>query len=648
MFQHGTHSAPVAIAYALLTNAFGGTRAMSASATVLPRTSGLGDTVRTLASGLRGPSAGPNAADAAPPAGASAAPPAARPLKYDYLVAQRFISRDELTAAIARAREQQVSVESVLMGRYRVRKADIGISLGLFYRCPFLACDRRIVVPLDILKNLSAQRLRSGGWMPIMREGNVVTVAMRDPHDLPEVDDIERLFAGSKVALNVALQDDILKLIEESFGDTRSILGGWADLKPEADDEREEAPAAEVVTDSDHTVVRLAQRIIADAYRERASDIHVEPCNFTGQTVIRFRIDGTCTEYERIPGPLSRPLVARFKIMSHLDIAERRRPQDGKLRLTLPEGELELRVATLPTVGGNEDVVLRLLPTRGVIPLERHGFSERDLGLLQGIAEKPYGLILCVGPTGSGKTTTLHAILKHINTPGKKIWTAEDPVEITQAGLRQLHIRPKIGLTFASAMRSFLRGDPDVIMVGEMRDAETASIAIEASLTGHLVLSTLHTNSAAETVVRLLEMGLDAFTFADALLGVMAQRLVKRVCSDCAQPYHPAPEEVAELVRDYGAEEFARLGYPADESLQLVRGKGCETCKQTGYCGRAAIHELLIASDEIKAMILARARVPEILGRAKAEGMTTLVQDGIRQVLGGVTDFRQVKAVAIR
>src|SRR5262249_1801617 len=340
--------------------------------------------------------------------------------------------------------------------------------------------------------------------------------------------------------------------------------------------------------------------------------------------------------------------VARFKIMAHLDIAERRKPQDGKLRVGLPDGEIELRVATIPTVGGHEDVILRLLPSRDGIPLDGHGLSQRNLSELRTIAEKPYGLILCVGPTGAGKTTTLHAVLKHINTPGRKIWTAEDPVEITQPGLRQVQVRPKIGLTFAAAMRAFLRGDPDVIMVGEMRDAETASIAIEASLTGHLVLSTLHTNSAAETIARLLEMGIDTFNFADALLGVLAQRLVKRICADCAMPYTPSPDEVAELVHDYGADEFATLGVSADESLPLMRGKGCDSCKLTGYRGRTAIHELLGASDQSKAMILAGGRVPDILRQARLEGMATLVQDGIVKVLAGLTDFRQVKAVAIR
>jgi type II secretory ATPase GspE/PulE/Tfp pilus assembly ATPase PilB-like protein len=569
-----------------------------------------------------------------------------RPLKFDYLIAQRFITREQLRVAMEEAREQQASVESLLMTKYSVLRSHVGMSLSLFYRCAFVGLDSRVLVDPELLKGLSVQRLRAGCWIPTRSDGDTVTVVMKDPHDLPAVDSIERLFSGRRIKLAVGLPEEILRLIDASFNgtDTKSILGELSEVKVEAEEDADIAGGLEV-SDSDGTIIRLAHQIILDAYRSRASDIHIEPCHLRKQAIVRFRVDGSCLEYERIPGHLGKPLVARFKIMAHLDIAERRKPQDGKLRVRLPEREIELRIATIPTVGGNEDAILRLLPAQDVIPLDRQGLSERNLREIKGIAQKPYGLVLCVGPTGSGKTTTLHAILSHINTPDRKIWTAEDPVEITQPGLRQVQVRPKIGYTFAAAMRAFLRGDPDVIMVGEMRDAETAAIAIEAALTGHLVLSTLHTNSAAETVVRLLDFGLDPFNFADALLGVLAQRLVKRVCADCAQP---APAELDELIRAYGPEEFAGLGLDHRESIQLFHGKGCDTCKQTGYRGRAAIHELLVASDEIKSMIVTRQRVPEILAQARREGMTTLVQDGIVKVLNGITDFRQVKAVAIR
>ena len=274
--------------------------------------------------------------------------------------------------------------------------------------------------------------------------------------------------------------------------------------------------------------------------------------------------------------------------------------------------------------------------------------TPRNLRELKTVAEKPYGLILCVGPTGSGKTTTLHSVLGHINKPERKIWTAEDPVEITQYGLRQVQVQPKIGFDFAAAMRAFLRADPDVIMVGEMRDEETAATGIEASLTGHLVFSTLHTNSAVETVIRLLDMGLDPFNFADALLGILAQRLVRRICKDCREEYHPEQDEFDELAQAFGDEAFATLNLKYDGSFVLYRGKGCASCNNTGYRGRVGIHELLVATDEMKKLIQSKARVAEMVKVAKDEGMTTLVQDGVLKSLDGLTDLKQVKAVAIK
>jgi type II secretory ATPase GspE/PulE/Tfp pilus assembly ATPase PilB-like protein len=311
--------------------------------------------------------------------------------------------------------------------------------------------------------------------------------------------------------------------------------------------------------------------------------------------------------------------------------------------------ELELRVATVPTADGNEDIVLRILAaSQAPIPIDKLGMSERNLRELRAVAEKPHGLILVVGPTGSGKTTTLHSVLGSINRTERKIWTIEDPVEITQHGLRQVQVQPRTGITFAAALRGFLRADPDVIMVGEMRDRETAEMAIEASLTGHLVFSTLHTNSAVETVIRLVDMGLDPFNFADALLGVLGQRLVREICEKCKEPYHPGQAEYDELVRTYGRDDWEHhLGLKYDDSLTLYRGRGCAFCAGTGYRGRAGIHEFLLATDEIKRQIQSRTRAAEILVTAKEEGMTTLVQDGIVKTLKGLTDFRQVEAVAM-
>jgi type II secretory ATPase GspE/PulE/Tfp pilus assembly ATPase PilB-like protein len=334
--------------------------------------------------------------------------------------------------------------------------------------------------------------------------------------------------------------------------------------------------------------------------------------------------------------------------MSDLDISERRLPQDGKIKFKkYAPLDVELRVATIPTAGGNEDVVLRILAGGEPLPLEKMGMSERNFKVFVEMITKPYGIVLVVGPTGSGKTTTLHAALHYINKPETKIWTAEDPVEITQEGLRQVQVHPKIGFDFATAMRAFLRADPDVIMVGEMRDHETVATGIEASLTGHLVFSTLHTNSAPETITRLLDMGMDPFNFADALLGVLAQRLVRTLCSDCKEKYNPTQEEFDTLVRSYDG-DFDKMGFAYSSDLVLYRPKGCPRCGNTGYRGRTGIHEILVGSDALKSLIQGRAKMEEIREQAVDDGMTTLMQDGIRKVLLGMTDLIQVRKVCIK
>jgi type II secretory ATPase GspE/PulE/Tfp pilus assembly ATPase PilB-like protein len=340
--------------------------------------------------------------------------------------------------------------------------------------------------------------------------------------------------------------------------------------------------------------------------------------------------------------------VSRLKIMSDLDISERRLPQDGKIRFRrFAPLDVELRVATIPTAGQNEDVVLRILAAGEPIPLEKMGMKDRDYEAFFEMIGKPYGIVLVVGPTGSGKTTTLHAALARINQPETKIWTAEDPVEITQEGLRQVQVKPKIGFNFATAMRAFLRADPDVIMVGEMRDQETVSTGIEASLTGHLVLSTLHTNSAAETITRLLDMGMDPFNFSDALLGVLAQRLVRTFCTRCKERYHPTREEFDALARAYQG-DFGALPVAHDGDFRLYRARGCQACGNTGYRGRTGLYELLVGSEGIKRLIQSRARVEEIRLQAIREGMTTLMQDGIRKICLGETDLIQVRKVCLK
>ena len=415
----------------------------------------------------------------------------------------------------------------------------------------------------------------------------------------------------------------------------------------EADYVLTEEEEKNAISEKDSSIVRLVNKIILDAYDKGISDIHVEPGMGNEEMVVRYRMEGECEVAQKIPNVYKRAFVSRIKIMSKLDIAERRIPQDGKILMKYGNKKIELRVATCPTVGGNEDVVMRILEASKPLTIDKLHLSDRDEKLLVSNVTKPYGLILVVGPTGSGKTTTLHSTMGYINTPKKKIWTAEDPVEITQRGLRQVQMHNKIGLDFARALRSFLRGDPDVIMVGEIRDVETCSIALEASLTGHLVLSTLHTNSAPETITRLIDMGMNPINFADALNLIVAQRLVKTLCRHCKQDYHPSSEEFDILVREYGPAQFEKLGIEYNDSFQLKKPVGCKKCGQSGYLGRMGLYELLEGTKTIKRLIMQTALLEEIEQQAMQEGMTTLKQDGIQKILKGECDYKQVAAVCV-
>jgi type II secretory ATPase GspE/PulE/Tfp pilus assembly ATPase PilB-like protein len=570
-----------------------------------------------------------------------------RPSKFDYLLEQQLLTRHDLSSAIAEARRKRCDVETVLLETYRIPKADLGQALARFYGCPFLPFDDHLVVERSLLKDLNFEFLKANCWLPLRRDGATIEVLVDNPKDLLKTEHIQMLLRGAPLRWLVGLRPDILHYLALATG-RQAELGSIQDIVGELTEEAltldEDDDNGGGLGENDSTIVRLANQIIVDAYKRGASDIHVEPYAARADTVIRLRIDGSCVEYQRIPASYRRALVSRLKIMARLDIAERRKPQDGKIKFRLPQGrDIELRVATLPTAQGDEDVVLRLLAASEPLPLEVLQLTARNLREVRRLIAEPYGLFLVVGPTGSGKTTTLHAALGAINTTDLKIWTAEDPVEITQYGLRQVQVQPRIGLTFAAAMRAFLRADPDVIMVGEMRDAETAHTGIEASLTGHLVFSTLHTNSAPETLTRLLDMGLDPFNFADALLGVLAQRLARTLCKACKAPYAASAAQVEELRQAYGAAAFAGLGLG---EVQLYRGVGCAECSQSGYRGRVGVHELLVATPEIKRLIQQRARIAEVAACAQQEGMTTLLQDGVLKVLAGVTDMLQVKAVA--
>ena len=576
-----------------------------------------------------------------------------RPTKFDYLIANNIITLKDLEQAISTARKTRKPVESILVSALQVSKDDIGKSLSAYYKTRFIAYDEKMVIPGDLLKGLRPSFLKSNIFVPVSTSGEKIVVAMENPDYLPARDTIRRLIPGKEFEYCVGLKEDIFRMIDlffdvkrtgmiEDSGSIEDILG---QLEPSDEENAEELDR---LSEEDSAIVQLVNKMIVDAYNRSASDIHIEPRHGKQNAHIRFRVDGACQLYQTIPYTYKRAIVSRLKIMSDLDISERRLPQDGKIKFRqYAPLDIELRVATIPTSGGNEDVVLRLLSAGEPLPLEKMGMSERNFRVFTEMIGKPYGIVLVVGPTGSGKTTTLHAALHYINKPETKIWTAEDPVEITQEGLRQVQVHPKIGFDFATAMRAFLRADPDVIMVGEMRDHETVATGIEASLTGHLVFSTLHTNSAPETITRLLDMGMDPFNFADALLGVLAQRLVRTFCKDCKETYHPTTEEYDSLVRTYDG-DFDALGIPYKNDLLLYRPKGCSKCGNSGYRGRTGIHEILVGTEPLKSLIQGRAKMEEIRAQAIQDGMTTLMQDGIRKVLLGLTDLLQVRKVCIK
>lgn len=578
--------------------------------------------------------------------------------KYDYLLKNKMVTTEQLLEALAQSKKTRQSVEHILVNQFKVDKQDVGQSLTDCYRHPFRAYDPETIPPVELLRNLKKSFLLQDRWVPLGWDKDVIEVLIDDPINLNKIDIVRALLKSSKTKFYVGINEDIEAYIKLFFDrkDSEESTDAAVDLSdfdviPDVSFEEEVEEIEEHGDEFDEAsgkVVKLVDQILVAAYRKNASDIHVEPSPIIKATTVRFRMDGVCQEYLQVPNAMARGILSRIKIMAGLDIAERRLPQDGKIKFKrkgVPP--FELRVATLPTAGDFEDAVMRILAKAGAMKLDDMGLSERNLACMKNIIAQPYGLVLVVGPTGSGKTTSLHSALGYINKPGIKIWTAEDPIEISQQGMRQVEAKPKIGLDFARIMRAFLRADPDVIMIGEMRDNETASIGIEASLTGHLVFSTLHTNSAPETVTRLLDMGLNPLNFSDAFLGVMAQRLVRRLCPKCREEYHPSGEEFQELTEDYGEEYFESTGIKFTEDLKMYRPKGCDACSYTGYKGRLGIHELMEGTPAIKRMIKKSAPADELLTQAAEEGMRTLKQDGIEKVLKGLTDISEVRRVCV-
>ena len=498
------------------------------------------------------------------------------------------------------------------------------------------------VPPEDIVQIFSKDFLKERLVLPLNYEGGILRIAMVEPTDMVSINEvIERLknhgIEINEVDIVVTTKNQILDKIDLIFEEKKKIEELLSILKTETP--VEEIPAEETISEKSSPIIALANKIVEDAYRKGASDIHIQPTE--KNSVIRMRIDGDLTDYLVLPKYAHEPLITRFKIMSNMKIDEKRVPQDARINFERynPNIKIDLRVSTVPSIYG-EDLVMRLLIKSGaILDLEKLGFSEDHLKLYKEIIRKPYGIILHVGPTGSGKTTTLYSALREIDTPEKKIITVEDPVEYTLGGsIVQTSINPLAGYTFAKAIKSFLRHDPDVMLVGEIRDLETARIAVEASLTGHLVFSTLHTNDAVSTVTRLEEMGIESYLLADSLLLICAQRLVKKICPNCKTEYKPSKKE--EII-------IKNAGFEIDENTKVYKGMGCKMCNFTGYKGRTGIHELLKVDEQIKGMLIERRSTEEIKQVALKKGMKTLRQDAVMKALKGITTIDEVIRVTI-
>ncbi len=543
--------------------------------------------------------------------------------------------------------ETNRSFEVILMERFKIPKEEILQAVKSYYKIPaFDIKDFKKFKKLPQVITIKQQFFEEHLCVPFEYQKTIYLVCYY-PENTESIETVKKVLQipATETTVAFALKEDILEAINVYFKQA-SFYEMEAELEMVEEEEEEEVEDLTVI---DSAVVQLVNNIIEEAYRMRASDIHWESLPGKKGLQIRFRVDGECFHFTTLPESQKRPVISRIKIMANLDIAERRLPQDGKIKFRTREGKhFEIRVATLPTIEGNEDVVMRILGGMEFRTLEEIDLLPENYENFKKILDLPYGLILVVGPTGSGKTTTLHAALKYLNKPNKKIWTAEDPVEIVQDGLRQVQVNPKIGLTFARVLRAFLRADPDIIMIGETRDEETAHTLIEASLTGHLVLSTLHTNSAPETITRLLGMGMDPFNFADALLGVLAQRLAKRLCPHCKKPYTPSEEELQRIKREYGFHPLKPLTEEMFKKATFYKPSGCSKCNYTGFKGRIAIHELLVPDEELKKLIIENAPAQKIREVAINKGFTTLKQDGILKVLKGETTLKQILAVTVR
>ncbi len=552
----------------------------------------------------------------------------------DILMREGLITRDQLTVALAEQKSTGHRLGYVLVKLGLVQELEVTKVLARQYRMPAVDLTRFEVDP-KIIKLVPSDFALKHVVLPLKREGRTLTVAMADPTNTGVLDDLKfitRYDLFPVIAGEYTLRNLIEKHFESSDEQMATLLKdmealGDNDIEVVEEKEDEAATQAQI---NDAPVVKLINGFLTDAVKRGASDIHIEP--FEHEIRIRYRIDGALLEVMKPPVKMKAALTSRIKILSQLNIAERRVPQDGRLKLKIGNKVIDFRVSVLPVIYG-EKIVLRILDKGNLtLDLSKFGFEPKaEQDLMRNILN-PYGMVLVTGPTGSGKTTTLYSALSRVNTIETNIMTAEDPVEYNLMGINQVLVRNEIGLTFAAALKAFLRQDPNIIMIGEIRDLETGGIAIKAALTGHLVLSTLHTNDAPSTITRMIDMGIEAFNVASAVNLVVAQRLVRRICKDCKAPH------------TYTDEEIKVLGDNVEELKQMtfMRGTGCETCSGTGYKGRAGLYEVMAMTPELRRLILRGGSVAEIRDQAVVDGMLTLRMDGIKKISRGVTTMEEV------
>jgi general secretion pathway protein E len=548
---------------------------------------------------------------------------------------RHLLADEDIAKALQLQQQRHEKIGRLLVELGFVSEKDVLEALQEQLGIPMLSAHQIPELPLD-LENFSPRFMRQTACLPIARQDGELTVAMADPLDRATIESIE-LFAGFRVRPVLAPEGEVLDSIEKLYGAGTTSMGRLIEnMEGELDRDDEELENIEHLKDmaSEVPVIRLVNMLISRAVEQRASDIHIEP--FEKDLKVRYRIDGILYNVETPPKALKAAIISRVKLMSKLNIAERRLPQDGRIKLRVLGKEVDLRVSTLPTMYG-ESVVMRILDKSDSsrINLRALGFPERELKLVEEITSRPHGIFLVTGPTGSGKTTTLYSALLRINQPDKKIITIEDPVEYQMDGVNQIQVNPQIGLTFASGLRSIVRQDPDVIMIGEIRDLETAEIAIRSSLTGHLVFSTLHTNDAPSAITRLIDMGVEDYLLASSLLGVLAQRLIREICNECKKPYTIETK----VLRAHGFDGMA------DGEVTLHRGEGCEACGFTGYTGRVGIFELMLVDDAIRRLIVSKEDANVIAAKAREQGMVTLREDGWRKAREGVTTLDEVLRV---